>query len=276
MKEIFIKTLITLIIISLLYLLTAFVLYAYQKKIIFHPSNKKADISEIQEKIKDIKEITYQLPNGKQIYAWYLKPQKNKKLIIFFHGNSNNLEKNSTQLPYFEKLGYGFLLPEYEGFGGIKGNLTQQELEQDAKTALLWALSKGFKPKDIIIYGHSLGTYVATYAAHFMAQEHQPVSSLVLEAPFYSIIDMARYKFGAIFPFEILLKDKFETNNIIQKIQTPLFVGHGKKDPVIPYAQGLKLFETAIHPKVFYSSETADHHSLPKNGFIDAVLGEKE
>lgn len=276
MKEILIKILITLTIIAFLYLIIAFVLYVYQKKFIFHPANKKAEISEIQEKIKKIQEITYQLPNGKQIYAWYLKPQKNKKLIIYFHGNSNNLEKNATQLPYFEKLGYGFLLPEYEGFGGIKGNLTQQELEQDAKTALQWALSKGYKPKDIILYGHSLGTYVATFAAHFMAQEHEPVFSLVLESPFYSIIDMARHKFGSVFPFSLLLKDKFETNNIIQKIQTPLFVGHGKNDTVVPYSQGLKLFEKAIHPKVFYSSETADHHSLPKNGFIDAVLGKKE
>ena len=276
MKELLLRTMIVFIIIFAFYFATALVLYIFQKNFIYHPNKYKADISSIQEKIENISEVTYQLPNGKQVYAWYLAPKKNKKLIVFFHGNSNNLEKNSNQLTFFAKLGYGFLLPEYEGFGGIPGELSQSELEQDAKTALLWALSKGYKEKDIIIYGHSLGTYVATSAAVFMAKEKQPVAALVLEAPFYSLTNMAKYMFGPIFPFDVLIKDKFETHNLIKQVQTPLFIGHGKNDPVIPYAQGIKLYEQANHPKVFFSSETADHHSLPQMGFIDAVLNIKQ
>lgn len=276
MKEILIKALFVLTLLFSLYVLTAFILYSFQKKFIFHPSKEKADIATIQEKIKKIKEVTYLLPDGKEIYAWYLAPQKGKKLIVFFHGNSGNLSSNTTQLSYFANLGYGFLLPEYEGFGGIKGDLNQSNLEQDAKTTLLWALSKGYKPKDIIIYGHSLGTYMATFGACFMAQEKEPVASLVLESPFYSIIDMARYMFGLVFPYNLLLSDKFETDKLIQKINTPLFIGHGKNDTVVPYHQGLKLFDKAPHPKVFFSSDSAGHHDLPKNGFIEAVLGNKE
>ncbi len=276
MKEMVMKILIVLTIFIGIYVLAAFLLYSFQKKFIFHPSSQKADISSLQEKINDVKEITYRLPNGKEVYAWYLKPQKNKKLIVFFHGNRGNLSTNTTQLPFFQKQGFGFLLPEYEGFGGIKGSLSQQELEQDAKTALLWALSNGYKAKDIIIYGHSLGTFVATSAAHFMATEKEPVHALILEAPFYSLIDMAKYMFGNIFPYELLLADKFETDKLISNIKTPLYIGHGKNDPVIPYAQGLKLYDKAPHPKVFFSDDTADHHQLPKNGFIDAVLEDKE
>ncbi|MBR6730139.1 MAG: alpha/beta hydrolase [Alphaproteobacteria bacterium] len=276
MKEILIKALIMLILIIFIYVLIAFLLYSFQSKIIFHPEANKPNISVIQEKIKHIKEVTYLLPNGKEIYAWYLKPKKNKKLIVFFHGNTGNLLNNTNQLHFFNELGYGVLMPEYEGFGGIKGNLTQKELEQDAKTALLFALSKGYNEKDIIIYGHSLGTYVATYAANFMAQEKKPVHALVLETPFYSILDMAKNRFGNIFPYSILLKDKFETDKLITNIQTKLYIGHGKNDTVVPYSQGLKLYEKAPHPKVFFSDDTADHHQLPKNGFIHAVLDDKE
>ena len=274
MRDLLIKTLIVFIVIFVLYTGTAFVLYCFQKNFIFHPSIKKAEITTLQGKIKNVQEVDYLLPDGKKIYAWYLKPQKGKKIVVFFHGNTGNLETNTTQLFYFKKLGYGFLMPEYEGFGGIKGNLSQQELEQDAKTALLFVLSKGYKSKDILIYGHSLGTYPATFGAHFMAKEKSPVSALILEAPFYSILDMAKYMFGNIFPYDLLLKDKFETNFLIKDIKTKLYIGHGKKDEVIPYTQGIKLFDQAVNPKVFFSSETDDHHSLPKNGFIDAVLNE--
>ena len=71
-------------------------------------------------------------------------------------------------------------------------------------------------------------------------------------------------------------QDKFETDKLISNIKTPLYIGHGKNDPVIPYAQGLKLYDKAPHPKVFFSDDTADHHQLPKKGFIDAVLEDKE
>ena len=87
---------------------------------------------------------------------------------------------------------------------------------------------------------------------------------------------MAKNRFGNIFPYSILLKDKFETDKLITNIQTKLYIGHGKNDTVVPYSQGLKLYEKAPHPKVFFSDDTADHHQLPKNGFIHAVLDDKE
>lgn len=271
-KIIFKKLCFIFVILLLLYTLLLGVLYTLQHKIIYHPSLKKPEISQLQKKFKNLKEVSYSLPNGKRVYAWFLKSQKSKKIIVFFHGNTGDLIYNSKNLPFFEKNGFSVLIPEYEGFGGIKGNLRQAELEQDAKTALLWVLSKGYKPQDIIIYGHSLGTYVALFGANFMAKEKESVSAVILEAPFYSLTDMAHHRLGNLIPVSLLLKDNYPSKELIDQIKTPLFLGHGKKDTVIPYIQGLKLFEKAHHPKTFFSSDKADHNSLPQNGFIDAIL----
>ncbi len=247
-------------------------LYVFQHKLIYHPNPVKPDLSEIQKEVPGVEEVTYVLPTGKQMYAWYLKSDQSDKLVVFFHGNTGNLAFNSKRLSYFAKMGFSVLMPEYEGFGGIKGSLRQFELERDAKTALLWALSKGYKEENIIVYGHSLGTYVALYASKFMSEEKRSVRMTVLEAPFYSLIDMGKNMFGNIVPLTWLMKDSYPSMDLVEKINTHLVIGHGKADKVIPYAQGIKLFEKAQHPKTFFSSDTADHNNLPENGFIESVL----
>ena len=234
---------------------------------------KKPDLSEIQKEVPGVQEVSYILPTGKQLYAWYFESKKTNKLVVFFHGNTGNLDFNSKRLVYFSKMGYSVLMPEYEGFGGIKGGLRQHELERDAKTALLWALSKGYEEKNIIIYGHSLGTYVALYASKFMSEEKKPVYMTVLEAPFYSLIEMGKNKFGNFVPLKWVMKDTYPSMDLVEKINTHLVVGHGKVDAVIPYMQGIRLFEKAKHPKTLHLSDTADHNNLPENGFIEAVLG---
>ena len=258
---------------SVFYVFFIGVVYLVQEKAIYHPDTNKPNIKVAQEITPNITEVTYALPNKKEVFAWYLPAPKNEKIVVFFHGNSRNLERNLNQLNFFKKQNVGFFMPEYEGFGSIEGRLMQAELEQDVKAALLWLLDKGYKPQDIIIYGHSLGTYLAVYSAAFMAQEHQPVSAVVLEAPFYSLEYLAKKKFGWAIPVSLLLKDKFQSNELIAKIKAPLFVGHGKKDKIIPYDQGLKLYRNAHHEKTFFSSDLSDHNTLPQNGFIEFVFG---
>lgn len=257
---------------SVYYILFIGVLYLLQERLIFNPDTKKSDITAAQKIVPQMKEVHYYLPNGKKLYGWFLEPEKNNKVVIFYHGNSRNLERNLNQLSYFKKQKVGVFMPEYEGFGGIEGPVSQGGFEQDAQASILWLIDKGYRAKDIIIYGHSLGTYVAVHIAKFMAESQIPVSAVVLEAPPYSIELIAKKRFLGLVPVSLLLKDKFLTFSKIKDIHAPLFIGHGKKDKVVPYEQGLKLFEAAKQEKTFFSSDLADHNSLPQNGFIDFVF----
>ena len=42
-------------------------------------------------------------------------------------------------------------------------------------------------------------------------------------------------------------------------INTPIFIMHGKKDNVIPFSMGKKLFEEANNPKHSYFTSYDDH-----------------
>lgn len=259
-----------------LYISALGALYCLQTKMMYNPTTTKADIKKIEKIIPEIKEVEYYLPNGKKLYAWYKEPAEKKKLIIYFHGNSYNIEKFMKKMKRFIKNGYGILMPEYEGFGSISGNLTQKELENDTITAINWALESNHKESEIILYGHSLGTYLATYGAKYMNENKKPVFSLVLEAPFFSMVQMAKKRTYNLFPVSLVLKDKFLTHKIINDVNTRVLIAHGKQDKTIPYQQAQRLFDKIEKNKSFFLSETAHHNNLLEKGFFEWVLNEFE
>ena len=107
--------------------------------------------------------------------------------------------------------------------------------------------------KNIILYGESLGTAVAAHLA-----QNKNYAGIVLETPFTSMIDAAK-TFYPYIPVNLLLKDKFENYKKIRNINSPILVMHGKKDQIVPFFMGLKIYEIANQPKYSYFTEYDNH-----------------
>ena len=60
----------------------------------------------------------------------------------------------------------------------------------------------------------------------------------------------------------LTLIDPFPNCSRVGKLQSPLLVLHGKKDRVIPFSQGKKLYELATVPKRFVEVDDAGHNDL--------------
>ncbi len=243
-------------------------------RFVINPSREVSKLQEVQQKYPNLQKVSYSLPEGKRLYAWYQKPGKKGKIVLFTHGNSHSLNRFVGKITPWIDSGYGILAIEYEGFGEIPGHPTQFVMERDAKTAVKWLESQGYEHKDIILYGHSLGTYMATYLAAEMGQA-DPFDAVILDAPFLSAAraaaDIGRNRYFVPFPVDWLIGDRFASDELIRKINTRLFVGHGKMDEVIPYYQGVELFNKALKEKAFFSSDLALHETLHQHGFFEAV-----
>ena len=72
------------------------------------------------------------------------------------------------------------------------------------------------------------------------------------------MIEMGK-KHYSFFPVSLLLKDKYESINKIKNIHIPVLVMHGKKDSIVPFEMGKKIFASANSPKSYYFSEYDDH-----------------
>ena len=66
-------------------------------------------------------------------------------------------------------------------------------------------------------------------------------------------------KYYPIFPVKIILKDKFDSINKIQKINSPLLVMHGEEDTIVPFSMGVEIFEKSNTQKSKYFIKNEDH-----------------
>ena len=186
--------------------------------------------------------------------GWYhKKDSKNYKTILFLHGNAGSLENRIHKINHFQNMKINFLIIAWRGFSGNKGNPTEKGLYEDAESAINWLKNKGIRTKDIIIYGESLGTGIATEIA-----QNNNFAGVILESPFTSMIDAAKNKYP-FFPIRFLLKDKYESDKKIKNIKSPLLIMHGESDKIVPFWMGKKMYDIANEPKYFYFTKYDNH-----------------
>jgi len=235
----------------LIYLIITLILYNSQRSLLYHPtennySGDKLTVSIDKIKIKNEDNI--------ELLAWYHeKDIENYKTILFLHGNAGSLENRIHKINHFNDMDVNFLIISWRGFSGNKGQPTEEGLYKDAKSGVNWLKNKGIRKENIIIYGESLGTGVATEIA-----QNNKFAGVILESPFTSMVAAGKSKYP-IFPIKLLLKDKYESDKKIQNIKSPILIMHGEDDKIVPFWMGKKLYELANQPKYSYFPKYDDH-----------------
>ena len=238
----------------LFYILLIIIVSFFQRNLLYHPSVDNYLKDDLVMEPTGIEKVKITTGDKIDLIGWFYNKDIEKfKTILFFHGNAGSLNNRTYKLNHFKGLDVNFLIIAWRGFSGNKGKPNESGLYEDAKSAVRWLNMKGIQDKNIILYGESLGTAIATEIA-----QNKKYAGVILESPFTSMINMGK-KYYPYFPVSLLLKDKFESYKKINKIIIPVLVIHGKVDKIVPYAMGKKMYELANQPKFFYSQEYGDH-----------------
>ena len=240
-----------LIIFVIIYFFILISTYLFQRNLLYHPSENNYSGDKLDVSITKIKVTTQ---DDIELLSWYHNKDIDKhKTILFLHGNAGSLENRIHKINHFRDMNVNFLLVAWRGFSGNKGKPTEKGLYEDARSALIWLKSRGVKENNIIIYGESLGTGVATEIA-----QNKNFAGIILESPFTSMIDAGKDKYPYL-PVRLLLKDKYESDKKIKNINRPILIMHGKVDNIVPFHMGKRIYELANEPKYSYFSEYDDH-----------------
>jgi len=259
-KMIFLKI---LILSFIFYPLSLVILYFSQRSLLYHPSENNYYDDKLTASVNKVKIKT---DDNIELLAWYhKKDNKNYKTILFLHGNAGSLENRIHKINHFKDMDINFLLVAWRGFSGNDGKPTEIGLYEDAKSTVKWLVNKGIKKKNIIIYGESLGTGIATEIA-----QTNDFAGVILESPFTSMVEVGSKKYP-IFPISLLLKDKYESDKKIKNISLPILVMHGEQDKLVPFWMGKKIYNLANEPKYSYFSKH-DNHMLEYNEELLNVL----
>ena len=234
-----------------IYLIFLIFLFFYQRNLLYHPAENNYSGDNLEVKIE---KVSIQTTDNINLLGWFHKKNlKNYKTIVYFHGNAGKLENRIHKLNHFKDMDVNFLIIAWRGFSGNNGKPTEEGLYTDGRSAINWLKEKGLKEEDIIIYGESLGTGVATEIA-----QNNVYAGLVLETPFTSMVEAAK-NFYPYIPVSLLLKDKYENQKKIKNINIPVLVMHGEVDQIVPFWMGKKIYQIANQPKYSHFTKFDDH-----------------
>ncbi|MCC6838847.1 MAG: alpha/beta hydrolase [Flavobacteriales bacterium] len=188
-------------------------------------------------------ELWLDRPDGARLHALHFTVQDPKGAVLYLHGNTGSLRRWGKRAPRFTTARHAVLMPDYRGYGKSSGKLSEAALHADA---LAWydRLAAQYGAEQVVVYGRSLGTGMAVPVAAARTPR-----ALVLESPYANFLDVARH-YLAILPYRLLLRYRFRSDRAIKGVKCPVYIFHGKRDPLVPYSSALRLYAAipvAVH-----------------------------
>ncbi|NMB76135.1 MAG: alpha/beta hydrolase [Myxococcales bacterium] len=233
-------------------------LYLLQNRLIFHPESEMMEPAYFG--LAGIEEVSYLAEDGLRLTSWFSPSRPNEPTIIFFHGNAGNLSHRGGRMKEAQEAGLGMLLVGYRGYGKSEGAPDEEGLYRDARAALAYLRARPeVDTRKLVYFGESLGCAVALDLA-----VTDPPAAIILEAPFSSMREEA----AAVFPWlptSLLLRSRFENEKKASRVRSPALVVHGRRDEVVPFELGKKVFAALAGKKRFFELD-CHHNDIPEAG----------
>lgn len=235
------------------YILLMGMLLMLQKKLIFLPKLLPQD-HQFQFD-KPFEEVFLKGKNATINALFFKTSMESKGIVLYFHGNADNLQRWGRYQADFTSRGYDFFAIDYQGFGKSTGSLGEENMYADAQLAYDWVKER-YLTSDIVIYGRSLGTGVASYLA-----TQQDAKMLILETPFNNIKGAMEYRwYCPRILFE--LDYQFPNDEYLPQIDYPIYIFQGTDDQIVPYRSAEQLLPLLKKDDHFFTIEGGKHKNL--------------
>jgi hypothetical protein len=221
----------------------------------------------------DAHRLDFRAPDGQPLLAWAVAPARGVRrgTLLAFHGNA---ELAAWGVPWARRVahhtGWRVVLAEYRGYAGLGGAPSYAHSAGDARAAYDAALRAGPAAADgpVALFGHSLGSAVATELAAELAAQGRAPGALVLQSPFTSVRAMARVRAWPALDawWRRVARVRFDTGARVAALDVPVWVAHGALDLVVPAWMGRRVFAAARRPGALLVVPRCGHNRVPARG----------
>jgi pimeloyl-ACP methyl ester carboxylesterase len=226
-----------------------------QERILFQPPR-------LYEAPPESGRVSYDAVDGQRLTGFLVGDPRNAPgTLLCFHGNADlALWQLDWARVVRRRTGYAIFLAEYRGYMALDGDPTYASTKLDARAAYdHLRIAFGVDRTCMAYFGHSLGSGVAAELA-----EIHPPSALVLQSPFSSARAMARL---IVWPpivvvWRAISRIHFDTIRIVSELDVPVSVAHGRRDRIVPFRQGIEVFESANRKGQFLTVDKAGHNDV--------------
>ena len=245
MPRTLLRVLLTAVGVVLVFFVTsAALLWARQERIVFQPPRRPWPDGD------GARRIAYAASDGQRLFGYVVgEPSPGRPMLVVFHGNA---DLAGWWVPWAREVerrtGSSVLLAEYRGYAGIEGDPTYARSALDARAA--WEVATrelGARPQDVALFGHSLGSAIATELASSLQREGHPPRALLLQSPFTSARGMARIIVSRpmMLLWDAITRVHFDTEARVRALDLPVHVVHGERDLLIPVRMGQSVHAAA-------------------------------
>ena len=125
-----------------------------------------------------VEDVWLHTADGVKINAFFHSNPDSKQVLLWFHGNAENIGYGLSQMRELATLGTNILAVDYRGYGKSEGAPYEAGVYKDADAAYDYLVKqRQFRPQDILVYGHSLGGAVAVNLA-----SRRPCGGLIVQS----------------------------------------------------------------------------------------------
>lgn len=213
-----------------------------------------------------LEEHTVTVDDSVRLNAWHLTQPGARGTVLFFGGNGFYLVQSLGYIRALTRHPVDVWMFDYRGYGKSEGTPGVVTLKRDAEAMYQTLRTQfGIPAQQIVVHGHSLGTFLATYV-----EQHHEVAGVVLENPATNVDDwvsgLAPWYIRLFVSFDIEESLRAESNlEHVQQMTAPLLVMGGAQDNITsPDMAGRLYKEATTAEKELVIVDDGGHNELYK------------
>jgi hypothetical protein len=214
----------------------------------------------------DAEDAWFAAEGGPKLHGWLVAHSQPRAVALLCHGNAGNMTVLADSLRILNiRHRLTVMTFDYRGYGRSAGKPSEAGILADARAARRWLAQRtGTPEQDIILMGQSLGGAVAVDLA-----AEDGARALILASTFTSLPDAAASHMPWMLP-RWNMTMRLDSLSKIGKYPGPVLVSHGDADEIIPFTEGLKLYEAAPGTKRFYRESGGKHNDGRSEAYREA------
>ncbi len=216
----------------------------------------------------EYEDVTFVSKDETKLSGWFVKAGNAPKgTVIHFHGNAQNMTAHFSFVKWLPAEDFNLFVFDYRGYGQSEGEPTRRGVYEDSVAAIRYVRERDdVDPQKLLVLGQSLGG--ANAIAAVGSGEREGIKAVAIESAFYSYRSIVRDKMKGIpivswfrYPLSLVVIGNGKSpGKVVENISPiPLLLIHGARDRTIPPHHGVKLFEKAEEPKLFWLLKDGRH-----------------
>jgi fermentation-respiration switch protein FrsA (DUF1100 family) len=250
------------------YMAAVFTLFRIEDRLLYHPVPASQRWIEPPSGFV-VQDVHLHTADDIGIHARWFPCAEAQGAVLICHSRAGNLSlelKPAELAAWHRRVGCSVLIFDYPGYGQCEGQPSEAGCYGAAQAAYAWLTqNQRIPPRQVLIYGRSLGSAVAVDLASQYGHR-----ALILVSPFPSLPDVALSQFPLL-PAHQFMHNRFPSLAKIGLCTQPVFIVHGTRDHLVPFALGQHLFAAANEPKRMMPVRGAQHGDCVTATCFDAL-----